>query len=100
MDSNELSLIAVIISLISVVIALWIAWTNHRALNFTRFDRETELRRQHAKACSELMEEIQATEKEFASELRELEYLEPEFEILLAKSKRPFYDVLTPCQPS
>lgn len=94
MDSHTLSIIAVIISFISVVIALWSAWTNHQSLKFTKFNREKVRRLQHTKACSELLEEIRVYEIEFERELRELQELEPKFERLLTNSPSDFNQYL------
>lgn len=94
MDSHTLSIIAVIISFISVVIALWSAWTNHQSLKFTKFNREKVRRLQHTKACSELLEEIREYENEFERELRELQELEPKFERLLTNSPSDFNQYL------
>lgn len=94
MDSNTLSIIAVIISFISVVIALWSAWTNHQSLKFTKFNREKVRRLQHTKACSELLEEIRVYEIEFERELSELQDLEPKFERLLTHSPSDFNQYL------
>lgn len=94
MDSNTLSIIAVIISFISVVIALWSAWTNHQSLKFTKFNREKARRLQHTKACSELLEEIRVYEIEFERELSELQDLEPKFERLLTHSPSEFNQYL------
>src|SRR5690554_6422341 len=94
MDSNTLSIIAVIISFISVVIAVWSAWTNHQSLKFTKLNREIECRLQHRKACSDLMEEIRVYENEFERELKELEELESKFESLLIHSPSDFNQYL------
>lgn len=90
MDSNTLSIIALIISLISAAIAVWSAWTNHQSLKFTKLNREMERRLQHTKACSDLMEEIRVYENEFERELKELDELEPKFERLLTHSPTDF----------
>lgn len=90
MGSNTLSIIAVTISLISAVIAVWSAWTNHQSLKFTKFNREMDRRLQHTKACSELMEEIRVYENGFQSELKETQELELHFESLLIQSSSSF----------
>lgn len=82
-----MSITAILLSVVSAIIALWAAWTNHKAFSFVKESHERQNRLMHAKSCSELMEEAIVFANSFERELEDIEKLWLKFDSLSTETK-------------